>query len=79
MSNMESNVNTRIRQRLVTEFLFKSGNISATTIHSKLQPVYGNKTLDRSTIQRWVQLFQKGDFDLHHKERPGKPSTVTTD
>ncbi|UYV84922.1 hypothetical protein LAZ67_X004022 [Cordylochernes scorpioides] len=37
--DMEPNMNTRIRQRLVTEFLFKSGDISATTIHSKLQPV----------------------------------------
>ncbi|UYV82034.1 hypothetical protein LAZ67_21000526 [Cordylochernes scorpioides] len=63
----------------VLEFLFKSGDISATTIHSKLQPVYGNEILDRSTIQRWIQRFQKGDFDLHDKERPGKPSTVTTD
>ncbi|UYV77910.1 hypothetical protein LAZ67_15002803 [Cordylochernes scorpioides] len=73
------NVNIRIRQRSVTEFIFKSGDISATTIHSKLQPVYGNETLDRSTIQRWVQRFRKGDFDLHDKERQGKPSTVTTD
>ncbi|UYV68317.1 hypothetical protein LAZ67_5003844 [Cordylochernes scorpioides] len=63
--DMEPNVNTRIPQRSVIEFLFKS--------------VYGNETLDRSTIQRWVQSFQKGDFDLHDKERPGKPLTVTTD
>ncbi|UYV66603.1 hypothetical protein LAZ67_4002270 [Cordylochernes scorpioides] len=73
------NVNTRIRQRSVTEFLFKSGDISAKTIHSKLQPVYGNETLDIITIQIWVQCFQKGDFDIHDKERPGKPSTVRTD
>ncbi|UYV75701.1 hypothetical protein LAZ67_13001055, partial [Cordylochernes scorpioides] len=58
---------------------FKSGDISVTIIHSKLQPVYGNELLDRSTIRRWVQRFQKGDFDLHDKERPGKPSTLTTD
>ncbi|UYV73840.1 hypothetical protein LAZ67_11001074, partial [Cordylochernes scorpioides] len=70
--DMELNVNIRIRQRSVTEFLFKSGDISATTIHSKLQPVHGNKTLDRSTIQKRVQRFQKGDFDLHDKERPDK-------
>ncbi|UYV84778.1 hypothetical protein LAZ67_X003467 [Cordylochernes scorpioides] len=62
----EPNVNARIRQRSVTEFLFKSGGISTTTIHSKLQP-------------RWVQRSQKGDFDLHDKERLGKPSTVATD
>ncbi|UYV82427.1 hypothetical protein LAZ67_21002059 [Cordylochernes scorpioides] len=79
METMEPNVNTRIRQRSVTEFLFKSGDISATTIHSKLQPVYENETLDRSTIQRWVQRFQKGDFDFDDKERLGKPSTVTTE
>ncbi|UYV76669.1 hypothetical protein LAZ67_14001664 [Cordylochernes scorpioides] len=64
------NMNTRIRQPSVTEFPFKSGDISATTIHSKLQPVYGNEKLDRSTIQIWVQRFQKGDFDLPDKERP---------
>ncbi|UYV63999.1 hypothetical protein LAZ67_2006287 [Cordylochernes scorpioides] len=57
ISDIEPNVNTRIRQRSVTEFLFKS--------------IYGNETLNRSTIQRWVQRLQKGDFDLHDKERPG--------
>ncbi|UYV75226.1 hypothetical protein LAZ67_12002982 [Cordylochernes scorpioides] len=41
--------------------------------------VYGNETLDRSTIQKWVHRLQKGDFDLHDKERPSKPSTVTAD
>ncbi|UYV78415.1 hypothetical protein LAZ67_16001285 [Cordylochernes scorpioides] len=51
-SDMEPNVNTRIRQRSMTEFLSKFGDISATTIHSNLRPVYGNKTLDRSTIQK---------------------------
>ncbi|UYV84507.1 hypothetical protein LAZ67_X002409 [Cordylochernes scorpioides] len=61
-----------------TFFLFKSRDISATTIHLKLQPVYGNETLDRSTIQRWVQCFHNGYFDLHD-ETPGKPSNVTTD
>ncbi|UYV71100.1 hypothetical protein LAZ67_8001714 [Cordylochernes scorpioides] len=78
-NDIEPNVNTRIRQRSVTEFLFKSGDISATTIHSKLQPVYGNETLDRSIIQRWVQRFQKGDFDLHDKERPGSLLELLSD
>ncbi|UYV71086.1 hypothetical protein LAZ67_8001666 [Cordylochernes scorpioides] len=71
----EPNVNTRIRQRSVTEFLLKSGDISASTIHFSQYM----ETLDRITIQRWVQRFQKCDFDIHDKERPGKPSTVTTD
>ncbi|UYV68068.1 hypothetical protein LAZ67_5002962 [Cordylochernes scorpioides] len=39
---------------------------------SKLQQEYGNETLDRSTIRIWVQRFQKVDFNLHDKERPGK-------
>ncbi|UYV71057.1 hypothetical protein LAZ67_8001561 [Cordylochernes scorpioides] len=51
-SDMEPNENPRIRKRSVTEFLFKSSDISATTIHSKLQPVYRNETLDINTIQR---------------------------
>ena len=44
-----------------------------------LKPVYGDETLDRSTIQRWVQRFKTGDFDISDKERPGRPSSVTTD
>src|SRR5215510_4540516 len=78
-ADMEPEVNTRIRQRSVSEFLFKSGDISATVIHSKLKTVYGNETLDRSTIQRWVQRFQTGDFDIRDKARPGRPSSVATD
>ena len=76
---MESQISTRIRQRSVIEFLFNSGDLSATVIHSKLKPVYGNETLDRSTIQSWVQHFQNGDFNISDKERPGRPFSVAID
>ncbi|UYV71166.1 hypothetical protein LAZ67_8001972 [Cordylochernes scorpioides] len=38
------------KQRSVIKFVLKSGDISAATIHSERPLVYGNKTLDRSTI-----------------------------
>ncbi|UYV76665.1 hypothetical protein LAZ67_14001638 [Cordylochernes scorpioides] len=40
-------VNTRIRQRSVMKFLFKSGDISDTVIHSNLPSVYRKEHLDR--------------------------------
>ncbi|UYV78656.1 hypothetical protein LAZ67_16002305 [Cordylochernes scorpioides] len=66
-STVRPEVNIRIRQRSVLEFLFKSGYISATVIHSKIKSVYGNEAMDRGTMQRWIQCFQTGDFDISDK------------
>lgn len=76
---MDREVDVRLRQRSVMEFLFKTGDDSATSIHRKLLPVYGEDTLDRSSIQRWVQRFKEGDFSLLDNPRCGRPSTVVSD
>ena len=44
----------------------------------KLFKVYQQETIDRSNVQKWLQRFQKGDFNLNDKQRIGRPSTVCT-
>jgi len=50
-------------------YLFINGETSATKIHQKLFQVYQQKTIDRSNVMRWIQRFQKGDFNLNDKQR----------
>ncbi|UYV65830.1 K02A2.6-like [Cordylochernes scorpioides] len=68
-------------------------NPSATTIHSNLQPQQFIQTFSHNNslktsaciwkhwiealYKRWVQLFQKGDFDIHDEGRPGQLSQQT--
>ena len=66
---MDDDISTNIKQRSVIEYLFKSGETSATKIHLKLFQVYQQETIDRSNVQRWTQHFQKGDFNLDDKQK----------
>ena len=72
----DHDISTNIKQQSVIEYLFKSGETSATKIHQKLFRVDQQKTIDMSNIHRWIQRFQKGDFNLNDKQRMGRPSTV---
>ncbi|UYV80851.1 hypothetical protein LAZ67_19001986 [Cordylochernes scorpioides] len=65
--DMEPNVNTRIRQRSVTEFLTKSGDISATTIYFSQ---YMEMKHGIEALSEMGSAFLECDFDLNDKERP---------
>lgn len=48
----------RFKQKEVVEFLTResSGKVSATSIHRRLEPVYGDQTVDSGTVRKWVRL-----------------------
>ena len=52
--NMESRyggMSTRLKQRAVTEFL-NAENVTPAEIHRRLQAVYGEDTVNRTTVNR---------------------------
>ena len=52
--NMEScydGMSTRLKQRAVTEFL-SAENVTPAEIHRRLQAVYGENTVNRTTVNR---------------------------
>ena len=59
--NMEScygGMSTRLKQRAVTEFL-SAENVMPAEIHSRLQAVYGENTVNRTTVNRWAIKFRE--------------------
>jgi len=47
-------------------------------IHRRLLNVYGDQTVDVSTVRRWVARFCSGDSDVKDKPRSGRPCTAVT-
>ena len=59
--NMEScygGMSTRLKQRAVTEFLSAENVLPAET-HRRLQAVYGEDTVNRTTVNRWAIKFRE--------------------
>ena len=50
----------RIRQRSVIEFLTAEGEM-AIRIHERLKNVYGDATVDVSTVRRWVRRCKEAE------------------
>jgi transposase len=71
-------MDSKQKQRAVTEFLTKEG-CRLSDIHRRLQIVYGDDTIDRSNVHRWMQKFKDGETSSEDKPRSGRPSTATTD
>jgi hypothetical protein len=47
-------------------------------IHRRLLNVYGDQTVDVSTVRRWVARFSSGDSDMKDKPRSGRQCTAVT-
>jgi hypothetical protein len=60
---MASDVEVRTKQRCVIEFLHAE-KIAPIEIHRRLLNVYGDQTVDVSTVRRWVLHFSSGDSDV---------------
>ena len=59
--NMEScygGMSTRLKQREVTEFFLSAENVTPAEIHRRLQAVYGEDTVNRTTVNRWAIKFR---------------------
>ena len=60
--NMESccgGMSTILKQRAVTEFL-SAENVTPAEIHRRLQAVYGEDTVNTTTVNRWAINFANG-------------------
>jgi len=74
---MASDMEVRMKQRCVIEFLHAE-KIAPNDIHRRLLNVYGDQTVDVSTVRRWVARFSSGDSDVKDKPRSGRPCTAVT-
>ena len=73
------NIDVRIRQRSVIEFLTSEGEMPI-CIHERLQNVYGDVTVDVSTVRRWVRRCKEaeGQTRLADETRSGRLATAVT-
>ena len=60
-------MSTRLKQRVVTEFL-SAENVTSAEIHRRLQAVYGEDTVNRTTVNRWA-INQPADINNGHRQR----------
>ena len=82
--NMEScygGMSTRLKQRAVTEFL-SAENVTPAEIHRRLQDVYGENTVNRTTVTRWAIKFREcepGHANIVDQPSSGRPVSLTDD
>jgi len=57
---MVSNMEVRMKQRCVIEFLHAE-KISPSDIHRHLLHIYRDQTVDDSTVRWWLACFSSGD------------------
>jgi len=65
-----SDMEVCMKQRCVIEFLHAE-KIAPIDIHQCLLNVYGDHTVDVSTVMWWVARFSSGDCDMKDKPRSG--------
>ena len=81
MESCYSGIPTRLKQRAVTEFL-SAENVTPAEIHRHLQAVYGENTVNRTTVNGWAIKFRKcepGRANIVDQPRRGRPVSVTDD
>jgi len=74
-------MSTRLKQRAVTEFL-SAENVTPAEIHRRIQALYGENTVNRSTVNRWAIKFREcepGRANIVDQPRSGWPVSVTDD
>ena len=74
---MASDIEVRMKEKCVIEFL-TAEQIVPIDIHRHLLKVYGDNTVDVSTVIRWVVRFNSGESEVHDKPRHGRPCSAAT-
>ena len=72
-------MSTRLKQRAVTEFL-SAENVMPAEIYCCLQAVYGENTVNRTTVNRWAIKFREcepGRANIADQPRSGRLVSVT--
>jgi len=81
MESCYGGVSTRLKQHAVTEFL-SAENIMPAEIHRHLQAVYGENTVNRTTVNCRAIKFHEcepGHANIVDQPRSGRPVSVTGD
>ena len=81
MESCYGGMSTRLKQLAVTEIL-SAENLTLAEIHRRLRAVYGENTLNRTTLNRWAIKFRKcepGRANIVDQPRSGMPVSVTDD
>ncbi|XP_033608726.1 protein GVQW3-like [Cryptotermes secundus] len=76
-TKMASDIQVRTKQICVIEFL-TAEQISPIDIHRRLLKVYGDDTVNVSTLRRWLVCFNIGESEVRDKPRPGRPCSAAT-
>jgi len=79
MESCYGGMSTRLKQRAVTEFL-SAEIVTPAEIHRRLQAVYGENTVNRTTANRWAITFREcepGRANIVHQPCSGRPVSVT--
>jgi hypothetical protein len=76
-TKMAFDIEVCTKQKCVIEFL-TAEQIAPTDIHRCLLNVYGDDTVDVSTVRRWVVHFNGRESEEHNKPRPGHPCSAAT-
>jgi len=81
MESCYGGMSTRLKQRAVTEFL-SAENVKNAEIYRRLQAVYGENTVNRTTVNRWAIKFracEPGRTNIAYQPHSGRPVSVTVD
>jgi hypothetical protein len=73
---MASNTEVRTKQRCITELLHVE-KIAPIDIQERLLNVYGDQTVDVSTVRRWVLFLSSGDSDMRDRPRSSSPAQLS--
>ena len=71
----------RLKQRAVTEVL-SAEHVTPAEIHRRLQAVYDENTVNRTTVNRWAITFREcepGRANIVDQPRSGRPVSMTHD
>jgi len=81
MESCYGGMSMRLKQHAVTEFL-SAENVMSAEIHRRLQAVYSENTVNRTTVNRWAIKFCECEPDRANivgQPRSGRPVSVTDD
>lgn len=63
------------QRRLLAFYEWRRGTSAVTTV-ANINAVFGEKSVNYSTVHRWFTRFEEGDTDFEDKPRSGRPTTV---
>jgi hypothetical protein len=74
---MASDIEVSMKQRCVIEFSMRK-KFALNDVHRRLLDVYGDQTVEVSTVRWCLARFSSRDSDMKDKPRSGRPGTAVT-